>query len=490
MKMKNLSLKVVSCALVFIMALGISPITTFAYEDTAATSISHDLGVMQPNVDVYPIGTHSYYKTDGEGILFADKIEDGYEPVPSHYINGSPYNDGQTYGIYVTADGKVHFVSLDECELVNGHYKYVHGTSDGATISREEDSTKEGDNEIGTQFFINIEDGMDFDGLITETNVTSNSTDPRVSYKIVVAQKETYQIKATVPMYVCMYGFRGTGNIITPSEDAYGILNYSTKKYGTEKSIQEIVMSVKMAQIYDENHSNEKLYAIAYKEGEGYTYWYSEPEAEITGFDSYHILTDQNINASGEWYVIYLSQINMWCFTPSGSLDGDVFSETVDKISEMFPLESDFTDGNVNFGTVFSVGDSAKNENAGTEGLPLQVTGIQGVPETWTLKAADEQDLDKGELIMKIKPGAALYNDSALDLASCSAKTDITDRGWFIAAPTVQYGTVKTPAELSLLVSARMAGSNLNDAGCTPVVRVNYTLTPIATQNFPSDGPN
>lgn len=40
-----------------------------------------------------------------------------------------------------------------------------------------------------------------------------------------VHPKQRFQLKATVPMYVCMYGFASTGDVVTPSE--YGIRNYS-----------------------------------------------------------------------------------------------------------------------------------------------------------------------------------------------------------------------------------------------------------------------
>ena len=39
--------------------------------------------------------------------------------------------------------------------------------------------------------------------------------------------------------------------------------------------------------------------------------------------------------------------------------------------------------------------------------------------------------------------------------------------------------TVDVPTELPLITSARMAGGNVNPAGCTSVVRVIYTVTPM-----------
>ena len=37
---------------------------------------------------------------------------------------------------------------------------------------------------------------------------------------------------------------------------------------------------------------------------------------------------------------------------------------------------------------------------------------------------------------MSIAPDSAMYNASAIDLAKCSAPLDITENGWFLAAPT------------------------------------------------------
>ena len=44
--------------------------------------------------------------------------------------------------------------------------------------------------------------------------------------------------------------------------------------------------------------------------------------------------------------------------------------------------------------------------------------------------------LKRGEIAMSIAPDSAMYNASAIDLAKCSAPLDITENGWFLAAPT------------------------------------------------------
>lgn len=88
---------------------------------------------------------------------------------------------------------------------------------------------------------------------------------------------------------------------------------------------------------------------------------------------------------------------------------------------------------------------------------------------------------------MSIAPDSAMYNASAIDLAKCSAPLDITENGWFLAAPTevtktgaaADAVTHDAAKALPLIVNAKIAGSNVNDAGCTPVVRVTYSIIPM-----------
>lgn len=108
------------------------------------------------------------------------------------------------------------------------------------------------------------------------------TADERVDYEITVGTKTTYQLNATVPMYVCMYGFRGTGNVVTPDSDAYRLKNMSTTNRASSASILDIVKVTHMAKIYDENHSDETLYSIAYDEETGsYTYCTATPHSPL-----------------------------------------------------------------------------------------------------------------------------------------------------------------------------------------------------------------
>lgn len=496
--MKNFK-RAMSCAMAVAMALSCAAVPAFAAEDRTEPNPvieAHPDDGMSPTKVVTPIGQKTFYKISGDRVIYTDRDDGtGWEAVPSQYIKGSEYNVGNVdYGIYATSDGEVHFVALSDChDEGNGTYTWYHGTSDSATVSEDVDKATNTDPTMGTQFYLNIENGIDPDGTTEEDKVEAGTADERVDYEITVGTKTTYQLNATVPMYVCMYGFRGTGNVVTPDSDAYRLKNMSTINRASSASILDIVKVTHMAKIYDENHSDETLYSIAYDEETGsYTYWYSNPAFTATGKpnvdwqepENYLVIEDKNINASGECYVIFID--GEWTFKAAGVLDDDAFRETVDAIDPSHPLSEDFIHNGFNFGKEFSVGAvSNESEQSVDEGLALKVTELQAEPATWRLKpvSTSVSALKRGELAMSIAPKTAISNASAIDLSQCSGKMDITENGWFLDAPkTVEKdGSVKpeNATTLPVITKAQMAGGNVNDAGCTSVVKVNYTLTPV-----------
>lgn len=247
------------------------------------------------------------------------------------------------------------------------------------------------------------------------------------------------------------------------------------------------------SRIYDADHSNDELFSIAYDaETKTYTYWYSDPST-TQGWQQpaiYKTLADEHINASGECYVIYID--GEWDFKAAGTLTGDELRQTVKAIDQNHQLSQDFIIGDgdtqCNFGKAFAVGDS-KTDNSKREGLAIKVSELQAEPATWRVVPMSTSALKRGEIAMSIAPASAMYNASAIDLSTCSAPLDITENGWFIAgaekAKVAQDGAgtdaVKhdgAPA-LPLITTAKIAGSNVNDAGCTPVVRVTYSIIPM-----------
>lgn len=471
-----------------IMALFLTLMLALSLATAAFADENHPEDVMQPAKTVYAIGTQSYYKLEADGsIVFADREEDAdYEAVPSAYIEGSSYNKENTaYGFYLTLDGKLHVVALSVCVAeADGSYTFRHGTSDSATVSTTVDTATNADPEMSTEFYINIENGIDPDGTTSEDVVPGVATgDPRINYDITVATKATYQLNATVPMYVCMYGYRGTGNVVTPTSDAYQLKNYSTQNNNTAATIVDIAKVTTYTQLIDTDHSDEELYAIAFDSTTGeYKWWYSEPATTPTD-ENYTVITDKAINASGECFVVFMD--GAYSFKVAGMVDADsAFRETVTAIDPAHPLTADFVYGGWNFGTEFAVGDAGTGTVDAVEGMAIKVTELQAQPATWRLVpiSTGANGIKRGELAMTIAPVKASANASAIDLANCSAKLDINENGWILAAPAVQADGTVADADattLGIITKAQMAGGNVNDAGCTSVVKVTYTVTPL-----------
>lgn len=502
--MKKSFLRIVSCMLSLVMAFACVGVTALAapfVPETQAVAIAdHPDDTMNPTKTVYPIGNHAFYVINADGSVSYAAREEApeYEAVPAAYIFGSEYNTtGLEYGIYLTTGNEVHFVPMNECHLeADGSYTWYHGTKDGATVSEDVDTATNVDPDMATQFFIYIEDGIDPDGPEVPHTLPGLATgDPRVEYDIEVTTQMKYQLKATVPMYVCMYGYRGTGTVVTPSSSAYTLKNYSTIDAANKATITDITKVTHMTKIYDEDHSDDELYAIAFDTATGiYTYWYSDPtvDSSFTTPANYQVIVDQHINASGECFVIFID--GAYTFKAAGALDGSDLRETVTAVDSAHQLASDFIpdldgDGSPdrwNFTKTPAVGDvkdaSADGDTTQVKGLALRVSELQAEPATWRLVAQDTAALKRGELVMTLAPSSAYVNASAIDLSTCSAKTDINDRGWILEAPTnITAGAVADGDEtdLPMIVSARMAGGNVNAAGCTPVVKVSYTLIPL-----------
>ena len=437
---------------------------------------------------VTPIGSKAFYKIENGIVIYADRDDGtGFEAIPSASLQGSEFNkDNVAYGMYVVNQSEVQFVALSDCrDMKDGTYQFLHGTKDGASVSNNVDTATNKDPTMATQFFVHVENGVDPDGPSTEETLVPGTDDPRVEYEITVSTKTSYQMRATVPMYVCMYGFRGDGSIVTPTKDAYQLKNYSTVNEGAKASIVDITKLTHYARIYDENHTNDELTAIAYNTADGsYRYWYGKNPATGNLGNSWIVnmdIADQHLNASGEVYAIYID--GAWDFKAAGVLDGDTLRQTVTAIDSLHPLNQSFvyTTNNgttYDFGRSFPVGQIM--EGGKDRGMALKVTGLQAKPATWKLVDLGTSAIKRGELAMSLAPASAISNASAIDLSACSAEADITERGWFMDAPAVEAdGSVKNPTQLPMITSARMAGGNVNDAGCTPVVKVVYTLSPM-----------
>lgn len=491
---KNTKKKVLSGIFAMGMVFGFAAAPAYAMEDMTEpnASITDHPSSMVPTKLVTPVGNKAFYKIDGGKVIYADRDNGaGWKAVPSKYIKGSEYNVGDVnYGAYLVGADEVVFVPLSECHAEkDGTYIYHHGTKDGATVSKDVDTATNANPSMGTNFYVHVENGIDPDGSTSEEIVPGKTNDGRVEYEVTIATKSTYQLKATVPMYVCMYGYRGTGNIIAPDADAYQLKNFSTSNSDASATIVDITKVTHYAQIYDENHSNDTLYSISYdSKAKKYTYWYSNPAFMEDGKtpnpdwkepDNYLVLNNKTINASGQCYVIFID--GKWDFKVAGVLEGDALKETVTAIDPNHPLSSELHYGEWNFGTKFAVGDT--REGGQDTGLALKISELQAEPATWRLvdNSTRTADMRQGELSMSLTPETAISNASAIDLSTASAPLDITERGWFLEAPQLgDDGTVSNAEATTLGVTAKakMAGGNVNEPGCTSVVKVTYTMTP------------
>lgn len=489
----------------FVLALTMA-VSCFAVTALAA---DHAKTGANPVIKAFKVDKNSFIKIEEVAgsnpveyeIIFAERDIDGtYDAIPAEYILESGYNDGTAYAAYVD-NGELKFIPVDDCNNNNGQLEVYHGTESSATVSVATDEANNADPSMGTDFYLNIENGIDPDGMTVEESKTVASEDERVDYEITMQTKTTYQLKATVPMYVCMYGYRGTGTVVTPDSDAYQIKNYSTIKNDDSATIVDIVMLTKYSQILDQDHSDELIQLIAYKKAETadgstdtgsangeYKWFYTMPtDGEITALEDDDWTVNKDVaglklNASGQVYVCYIN--GAWDFKAAGVLDNGVFRKEV-KAVEVPILKAAFELNGWTFSTAPKVGDAGTKEGTASEGLAIKVTELQAIPATWRLVPVSTgiSEIKRGELAMSIAPSAAISDASAIDLSTCSAPVDITDRGWFLAAPkTVEENGSVLEANatiLPLITSARMAGGNVNAAGCTQVVKVIYTVTPM-----------
>ena len=222
-----------------------APITAFAAEDfqqpTDNTVIANHPNdeTMLHSTPVYRIGTKSFYKVNDDGsVTYADQDTAGFKAVPAAYIMGSSYNTVGEYGIYTTtkSDGSKleHFVKISDCQEANGKVNWNHGTADEAKVSDDTkangvDTASNEDPTMSTQFYIYLDNNSE---IPEETPPTEEehpgvaTDDGRVEYDITVATVNHVNVKATVPLYVCMYGSNSSGAVVEPTN--YRITNYST----------------------------------------------------------------------------------------------------------------------------------------------------------------------------------------------------------------------------------------------------------------------
>jgi len=541
---KNIVRRVLSGLLAVMML--VSDISVPAYADITSPESTEPTGTVTADAEhpasgendvdlvrellVTPIGTNSFYKVEeddytgseyvpGYKVVYADReLDEDYHAIASDVINTA---SGSDYGMMASSDGKkVAYMLLSECRTTKTApklYLYCHATEDGATVSNSTDNffnvTDDADSNdmMSTQVSINVRRVYDPEGNVTERVVRASSLDSRVNYDVTIATKRAYQLKATVPMYVCMYGYRGTGSIITPDSSVYSINNYSTIKQSDNATVNDIVKVTEMTVMKDDDHGADTVYAVGcLDEAAGvYYYWFSKPSdgdsatkegitktvAELKATGAYHVMTaEEKTNASGKTAVCYIDNdedgTKEWLFKKSGDLRNNKYlMETVSEIKQGdYELKSNLVVDNFDFDTYFATkqtGESLTDERY--EGMRMQVTSVTAKPTSWTLVPMSTINKKAGEIAMSISPVGIVENSSAVDLSEASNGYDVTAASWCIEASECdkETGSVEPDdaQKLGLKVKASMAGSNLNAEGCFPAVTVTYTVAPVVNDD-------
>jgi hypothetical protein len=345
----------------------------------------------------------------------------------------------------------------------------THGTADTAEIGADGTFTQEdGANYNGkTQFYINV----DKDGTGTKIEIPDPEDvkvdDPSGAchYELEWTRHREATIKATVPLYVCMYGYGGTGEVVTPEQDAYQIKNDST--YTEYKTISAAYAYYEVKQISGEENYTDPDGKTSYKDYiSGIEENTENGEVTITGTGSLN--AEQKSGQYGYYVkdnkrkVVKLSEC---------AYDGEHrhYKDTDDSV-----LSSVYLDAKGNITTQDAGGTQANTDTkiyiAGTSekaaDLPLNVPTIKAESYTWKIMPTSKiKDLEAGQISMTIKD---------LDLSTVEGADkntlDIKDLGWVVPA-----GATNT---LSLPIKAAIAGGSVNEEGCVPVVRVTYTVVP------------
>lgn len=485
---RKLMLKKLTC--VFI-ALILATVFMFvrAFADTVPTDV-HAAMEMDDAVEVFEIGEHSFYKIsdDGKEIYYADR-DDGanWKSVPSMYITGSSYNtSGEDYGMYIY-NGNVYVVSLQHCEfdIPDDAWYFDHGHEKNATISVPVDSATNDKPtlSVGVNAYSSV--GIHNDSKQEETMYSLDSAYRNVSYEVYVTESNNYQLKATVPMYICMFGYSGNGSVITPNSDAYKITNYSTVTENEKASISHITRLIKYTPIYDDDNANMKVVAVSYDETTGLYKFYSTlpasapTDVEYTTVEAF--FPELTIRANGNMSVVYTG--TEWLFERTRNLKNGIQYDDVDEVTTDIPLEDDLTVHGRNFGKSFLVGSVGSVETEPkTKGLAVQISEVQAKASSWRPVEKSTEELKAGEIVISISPTANVKDKSALDLSTASSCIDVSDRGWNMDRPTVVNGVVTAATEFPIKTFAAIAGDNMNPEGCSPVVNICYKISPKFTK--------
>lgn len=358
-----------------------------------------------------------------------------------------------------------------------------YGTKDAAGVGPQTQMQKTDEEDIvnyrgSTQFYINV----DKDGTDGDIDIPDPEDVPGAGgichYEIGWMINRSTNVSVTVPLYVCMYGYGGSGKVVAPTGDAYYMTNDS---YYTDKRTVDHIYACYTVQ----NILSEAQWKVAKYEGKAETY-----DAYIAGLNGLGgvlaNLTKESKETSGEYgfinkkasddaddnYMIYrLSDCDLHTDTRTGKCVADYFYRDTTDLGSVTVNGTTYDKSTVQY---------ANGGKANNAPLEVNVPTIKVEAYTWAIQPTSAtQELKAGEIAMTVN-GLDLNKVYTSNMPSVSAESgveehtlDIKDLNWFIEAPKDgSAGTLKLP------VYAAIAGGSVNEEGCVPVVRVTYTVAP------------
>jgi hypothetical protein len=410
---------------------------------------------------------------------------------------------------------------------VDGHaHPDVHGSEDGAVVGEHNDTVEQdidvdiidsdinNDQQGNTQFYINIDKDVTSDTGITIPDYTDITGKENIChYDIEWETTRKAHLSVTVPLYVCMFGYGGDGKVVAPSGDEYQLTNNSTyQDYQTLKAIYPCytvynlkddyrkIVNTLIVENADSDHfsSQEKYDAYAADTESIYRKYLTDIGVNLQDYVDTGLVAENTDDEgtttysltptalSGEYgcYVKADKEAYIVAMSDCDTHTDDSACENHDKVDYFFRDKPETPVTEVTIAGEDYIVDTTKRY-ATAEGkqatdaviaLTVNVPTIKAEVSTWAIrKTSDVGNLKAGEITMLVN-GLDLFEVEQ----SADNSMDIKDLGWVIPAPTKEENKEElTPGTLGLPVEAAIAGGNVNNEGCVPVVRVTYTVSPV-----------
>lgn len=338
------------------------------------------------------------------------------------------------------------------------------GSNTGAEVSTGTDLMGNGAGETtsgSTDFYINVDKDATGGEVIIPGEEIIKGADGVCHYEVTWNYEKGTKLSVTVPLYVCMYGYGGNGQVVTPAENAYQMTNNST--YTDKRTADSVIACYAVTKI--ESEAEHTL-----NDGDTYEDSYIKPlETLLFGANSGKTLTDTEKSGQYGYYNKKNGTTDDYHIVKLSDCDTVHTAETThDDAADYFyrDAKNEVTATTTDNKTITKGDVQYANGNQTGAALDVTVPTIQAEVNTWELISTNKvADLTAGQIAMSI---------NGLDLSKVVANggsMDIKNLNW-----TVKGGT--TNNTLNLPIKAAIAGGSVNEEGCVPVVRVTYTVAP------------